>query len=53
MLTTLSSSIHVHMSPMLQITLETLVAFIVILIGIALTAAPLKNVTWASEMRTK
>ncbi|KIS69610.1 uncharacterized protein UMAG_12094 [Mycosarcoma maydis] len=37
----------------IDITFETLVAFIVILIGIALTAAPLKNVTWASEMRTK
>ncbi|KAJ1022068.1 hypothetical protein NDA18_005302 [Ustilago nuda] len=36
-----------------QITLETLVSFIVILLGVALTAAPLKNVTWASEMRTK
>lgn len=36
-----------------QITLETLVSFIVILVGIALTALPLKNVTWASEMRTK
>ncbi|SYW79308.1 related to KRE27 - member of a transmembrane complex required for efficient folding of proteins in the ER [Ustilago bromivora] len=36
-----------------DITLETLVSFIVILLGVALTAAPLKNVTWASEMRTK
>ncbi|TKY86182.1 hypothetical protein EX895_005007 [Sporisorium graminicola] len=37
----------------IDITLETLVSFIVILVGIALTALPLKNVTWASEMRTK
>ncbi|SPO27409.1 related to KRE27 - member of a transmembrane complex required for efficient folding of proteins in the ER [Ustilago trichophora] len=37
----------------IDITLETLVSFIVILLGIALTASPLKHVTWASEMRTK
>lgn len=39
--------------PIAQITLETLVSFVVILLGVAFTAAPLKNVTWASEMRTK
>lgn len=52
MLADLGTALH---SPdyALQITLETLVSFVVILTGIALTALPLKNVTWASEMRTK
>lgn len=51
MLTRLPTHLHHCLPP--QITLETLVSFVVILLGIALTAKPLKNVTWASEMRTK
>ncbi|PWZ01887.1 hypothetical protein BCV70DRAFT_156945 [Testicularia cyperi] len=37
----------------IDITIETLVSFFVILIGVSMTAAPLKEVTWASEMRKR
>lgn len=36
-----------------DITVETLVSFAVILLGVSMTATPLKEVTWASEMRKK
>lgn len=37
----------------LDITIETLIAFFVIVVGVSMTAIPLKEVTWASEMRKK
>lgn len=37
----------------IDITIETLVSFVIILLGVSMTATPLKQVTWASEMRKK
>ncbi|KAN0065330.1 hypothetical protein ACQY0O_001166 [Thecaphora frezii] len=37
----------------LDITLETLFSLLLFLFGVTLTADPLKQITWASEMRTQ
>lgn len=37
----------------MQIKAETFVGFVVVLIGLVLTASPLRDITWASEYRKR